>query len=243
MTTATPSQPSVRIGIIGHPDITRENRSFALWPSGYSGAIRASNAEPVFLPPMTDDFNGPEYLEGIDGVVFANQHPAFPRQVASEELLCRWCREQGVPVLGIDLGMHAINGAFGGTLYLDLPRELPDALQHRHPPERGLRHAINVIKDTRLARLYGEGEVVVNSEHRVGIKRLARGFIASAVALDGVVEAIEPENPNWFALGVQWHPASLSASGLDIQVFRGLIDACVARVKQQTEPQLCRMAA
>ena len=30
----------------------------------------------------------------------------------------------------------------------------------------------------------------------------------------------------WFALGVQWHPASLTASGLDIQLFRALVDAC-----------------
>ena len=34
---------------------------------------------------------------------------------------------------------------------------------------------------------------------------------------------------NWFAIGVQWQPASPSASGLDIQVFRALIDAAVAR--------------
>src|SRR5207253_3233986 len=33
------------------------------------------------------------------------------------------------------------------------------------------------------------------------------------------------ENEFWFALGIQWHPASATASGLDIQVFRGLIAA------------------
>jgi putative glutamine amidotransferase len=241
---ATPAvlSPSARIGVIGHPDITRENRSFALWPSGYSGALRAANAEPIFLPPMTDDFCGPEYLEGIDGVVLAELHPNSPRRAADEELLCRWCREHRVPVLGIDQGMHTLNAAFGGTLHLDLARELPEALQHRHPPERGLRHAINVLRDTRLARLYGEGEVVVNSEHRQGVNRLARGFRACAVALDGVVEAIEPESGDWFALGVQWHPASLSASGLDIQVFRGLVDACTARSRPMVETPLCRAA-
>ena len=30
-------------------------------------------------------------------------------------------------------------------------------------------------------------------------------------------------------MGVQWQPASATASGLDIQLFRGLIDACVNR--------------
>jgi len=113
-------------------------------------------------------------------------------------------------------------------LHNDLPRDLPEALQHRHPPERGLRHAINVLADTTLANLYGEGEVVVNSEHRKAVNRVARGLVVCAHALDGVVEALEATG-DWWALGVQWNPASSTASGLDIQVFRGLVDACVRR--------------
>ena len=52
---------------------------------------------------------------------------------------------------------------------------------------------------------------------------------ASALALDGVVEAIESEKEDWFAVGIQWHPASATASGLDIQVFRGLVTAALRR--------------
>jgi gamma-glutamyl-gamma-aminobutyrate hydrolase PuuD len=63
------------------------------------------------------------------------------------------------------------------------------------------------------------------------VQRVARGFRVSAQALDGVVEAIEADDgTGWFALGVQWQPASPTASGLDIQLFRGLVDACRARV-------------
>jgi putative glutamine amidotransferase len=126
--------------------------------------------------------------------------------------------------------MQILNTAFGGTTFLDLPKELPQALQHRHPPEPGLRHAIAVVPGTKLADLYGEGEIVVNSEHRSAINRLARGFLISARALDTVVECIESEDQDWFALGVQWNPASASASGLDIQLFRGLTDACRERL-------------
>ena len=39
------------------------------------------------------------------------------------------------------------------------------------------------------------------------------------------IASVEPEADGWFALGVQWRPASGTASGLDIQLFRGLIDA------------------
>jgi putative glutamine amidotransferase len=130
--------------------------------------------------------------------------------------------------------MHALNTSHGGTVFFDLPRDLPEALQHRHPPERGLRHAINVIEGTQLAELYGEGEVVVNSEHRRAVQRVARGFRVGAHALDGVIESIEAEE-GWFALGVQWQPASATASGLDIQLFRGLIEACQVRWSKSRE--------
>jgi putative glutamine amidotransferase len=152
-----------------------------------------------------------------------------PRQAIEEERLCQWCCDRQVPLLGVDRGALVLNAIYGGTNFADLARELPQALQHRHPPEKGLRHAITVTPGTRLARLYGEGEIVVNSEHRSAVNRPARGFLISARALDGVVEAIESEDEEWFAMGVQWHPASASASGLDIQLFRGLVDACQNR--------------
>jgi putative glutamine amidotransferase len=166
---------------------------------------------------------------GLDGVVFVGHEKSSARQSANEERLCRWCRDREVPFLGIDRGLHALNVAFGGTLHFDLPRELPNALQHRHPPEPGVRHAITVENGTRLAHLYGEGEIVVNSEHSRAVNKVARGFRVSGRALDGVVEALEAETDGWFALGVQWNPASGTASGLDIQVFRGLVDACRER--------------
>ncbi len=95
-----------------------------------------------------------------------------------------------------------------------------------------MRHAINVTPGTLMSKIYGEGEIVVNSEHRQAIQRVARGFVATGVALDGVIEAIEHTNDDWFAVGVQWQPASPSASGLDIQVFRALIDSAKPAIAQ-----------
>ena len=45
-----------------------------------------------------------------------------------------------------------------------------------------------------------------------------------------MVEAIEtsPEDP-WWALGIQWQPACSTSSGLDIQIFRCMIDFAKAR--------------
>jgi gamma-glutamyl-gamma-aminobutyrate hydrolase PuuD len=171
-----------------------------------------------------------EQFDDVQGVVLAGSTRTTARGFAAEEDLCLWCRDHALPLLAVDHGMQVLNTAFGGSVYLDLSRELPEALQHRHPPEPGLRHAITVTARTRLAGLYGEGEFVVNSEHRRAVHRLARGLHVSARALDGVIEAIEAEGDRWFALGVQWHPASATASGLDIQLFRGLVEVCKRRV-------------
>ncbi len=220
--------PSVRIGIYGQDYVCgKEKHGCGLWPAGIAACLTAAEAEPVFITDVGDR-SWDEVFDGLHGVVLSG-HDADGRHPSAEaEEICLWCNNRRFPLLGIDHGLQVLNTAHGGTVYLDLPRDLPEALQHRHPPERGLRHAINVLPDTGLAALYGEGEVVVNSEHRRAVQRVARGFRMCAQALDGVIEAIEAEG-DWFALGVQWHPASATASGLDIQLFRGLVQACGVR--------------
>lgn len=235
MSSPTPATP-VRIGIYGLDNAAPEARGVGLWPVGYQGAVTHAGATPVPIPQFHRNDSWKELLHGLDGIVLANWEGAAPVPGLPEEGLVKYCKQYNVPLLAIDAGLHVLNLAFRGTLHQDLSRELPEALQHRHPPEKGLRHAINIIPDTWLARLYGEGEVVVNSEHRRGVQQVARGFRVGAQALDGVVEAIEPENGDWFAMGVQWHPASASASGLDIQLFRGLIDACLGKFLEQEKP-------
>jgi putative glutamine amidotransferase len=221
-----PASYSPRIGIYGpDPEANQPGRGCNLWPAGYAASVVAAEATPVPLQMPSSGHSWADVMAGLDGIVFLGQDKPTPRAAANEERLCHWCRDHEIPLLAVDRGLHVLNTTFGGTLHNDLPRELPLALQHRHPPEPGVRHAIVVTAGTRLAQLYGEGEIVVNSEHTRAINKVARGFRVAGRALDGVVEAIEGETDGWFALGVQWHPASVTASGLDIQLFRGLIEA------------------
>jgi putative glutamine amidotransferase len=220
----------VRVAIVGQDLPYQEERhGCGLWPAGLAASLTAAEADAV---PLADPApqRWEEALEGVHGLVLVGNDLSSRRPIPEAEALCLWCRQQRFPVLAIDHGLHLLNSAFGGTVHNDLPRDLPEALQHRHPPERGLRHAINVLPGTRLAELYGEGEVVVNSEHRRAVHRLARVFKVCAHALDGVIEAVEAVDEDWFALGVQWQPASATASGLDIQLFRGLVEACGRRL-------------
>jgi putative glutamine amidotransferase len=49
---------------------------------------------------------------------------------------------------------------------------------------------------------------MVNSSHHQSVKRVAPSLVASAVAPDGIVEAIESPQHR-FLLAIQWHPEFL----------------------------------
>src|SRR6266545_1886337 len=152
---------SPRIGIYGPDDAANQpSRGCNLWPAGYGASVAAAGGTPAMIEVPEPGQAWDDVLAGLDGIIFLGQDRPTAREAANEERLCLWCHDRELPFLGVDRGMHALNNTFGGTLHLDLPRELPNALQHRHPPEQGVRHAILVTGGTRLAHLYGEGEIV-----------------------------------------------------------------------------------
>jgi len=65
----------------------------------------------------------------------------------------------------------------------------------------------------------------VNSMHHQGIKALANGLSASAVAPDGLIEAAESTNESYI-VGVQWHPEVFELSDRSSGVlFRDFVQA------------------
>ena len=58
------------------------------------------------------------------------------------------------------------------------------------------------------------------------IDQVAEQFRVCATSPDGVIEAYETEDDEWWCVGVQWHPENESASALDMQVFEQFVDAC-----------------
>jgi putative glutamine amidotransferase len=59
----------------------------------------------------------------------------------------------------------------------------------------------------------------------MAVRDLAGRFRVSATCPDGVIEAYESIEDDWFCIGVQWHPESSTASALDLQIFEAFIDA------------------
>ena len=217
-------------------------------PVGYMDAVAAAGGLPVVLPPLAKDIDADAWLDRLDGVVLSGgldldprrhglpTHPAVQylpeRRDDSDRCLVRRLLDRRTPVLAVGLGMQQINVALGGTLFLHLPADQPRAMPHRDPAGGAHRHVVLVEPNTRLEEIYGGGEIRVNSAHHQAVRQAAPGLRVCARAPDGVIEAVEAADPNWFCVGVQWHPESETASALDGQLFECFVQACL----RQTQP-------
>ncbi len=114
--------------------------------------------------------------------------------------------ERGLPILGVCRGLQVLNAALGGTLIEDLPES---AVRHS-PGDDGCGdlewawHPVAVAAGSRLRAEVDADTVPVASGHHQAVRALGAGLVATAVAEDGVVEAIEHESLPIIA--VQWHP-------------------------------------
>ena len=105
-----------------------------------------------------------------------------------------------------------INVYLGGNLYQDIFKQREETLvKHSDGPNwDGYSHKIRIKDGSVLKRIFSKDEIEVNSLHHQAIKKLGKGLIASAVSEDGIIEAIELDEKNRFAMGIQWHPEMIS---------------------------------
>jgi len=116
-----------------------------------------------------------------------------------------------IPVLAICRGCQVVNVALGGTLWQDIPSQLPDAYGHSFDVGVDeLAHYIDLVPGTRLHGMFKETRILVNSFHHQSIKDIAPGLIVSASTGDGIIEAVEYTNPEVFMLALQFHPECLT---------------------------------
>src|SRR6476646_9146464 len=118
-------------------------------------------------------------------------------------------KQADVPLLAICGGMQAMNVACGGSLFQDIPSQISKPLQHRQEiPAIHLSHTVTVTPGSLLRRIVRSVSMRVNSSHHPSVNAVAPSLVASALAPDGIVEAIESPT-NRFFLGIQWHPEFL----------------------------------
>jgi putative glutamine amidotransferase len=213
----------VRIALTLDRDASRREENDYLSALQRAGFRRE---EIVVLPPgspIAGDFDG--IVIGGGGDVDPARYGEPRREGANLEIdaqrdatdfdLFDRARRCETPTLGICRGLQVVNVALGGTLVQDLASERPGALDHetdeRKRRDKTLRdHTIRIEPGTRLSRIAADREIPVNSRHHQAIERLAPGLAVSAVAPDGVIEAIEGAGAEPWLLAVQWHPENLS---------------------------------
>lgn len=220
--------------------------SYGYLGAGYFDCVEAAGGIPVIVPPIEDEDAIDSLLARLDGFLLIGGHdldprrdgfmlhPSVrclePRRETFDRKLARLIVERRVPVFGIGVGLQLLNVTMGGNLFLHLPEDLPTAIPHKDPQDAGHRHGLEVTPETLMERVYGDGEIRVNSRHHMAVDEVAHGLAVTARCPDGVIEALEYQGTDWFAFGTQFHPESDSASALDLRIFEEFIEGA----KQQT---------
>lgn len=214
--------------------------AYSFLAAGYYNKIIAAGGIPVIVPPLESEDDMQAILDTLQGFVMIGGQDLDPRRdgfmlhpsartldrrrEVFDRKMVRLIAERRLPYFGIGVGMQLLNVTQGGNLFLHIAEDLPAAIPHKDLQDRGHRHSLEIIPNSLMERVYGDGEIRVNSMHHMAVDEVASGFIATARCPDGVIEAIESEIPDWFAFGTQFHPEADSASALDGRIFEEFVD-------------------
>jgi CTP synthase len=193
-------------------------------------------------------------LDEVDGVLVPGGFGS--RGWEGKILACRVAREQGIPYLGICLGMHVavsefarhvvgLDGANSTEMDPETPYPVIDLLPEQKEVEdlggtmRLGAQAVELAEDTRAREAYGEAVVHERHRHRYEVNNhfrprlLEAGLVVSGTVYEGkLVEIVElPEHP-WFVAS-QFHPEFKSRPARPAPLFREFVGAALARSQER----------
>ena len=160
--------------------------------------------------------------------------PADAGRTAVDELLLQDAFNLRKPVLAICNGAQTLNVWLNGTLIQDLKTVLNTPVDHSPGRDVVNAHPIQITPGSRLMSLAGGGTPIAttvvtecNSSHHQAIGRVGDNLRVTAVSpADQVIEAIELDSEDHFAVGVQWHPErTYTASPLSRALFAAFVRA------------------
>ena len=209
----------------------------------YIRAIEELGGIPLILPLVTEPSARRRLLDRVDGLLITGSGPDLPphlygerqrykfplvseRRADFELELVHQARKRDLPLLGICGGMQTVNVACGGSLYQDIPAQVPGALDHRQKEKAvHVAHPVTVTPTSLLNKVVARRKLMVNSSHHQSVKTVAPSLRASAVAPDGIIEAIE-SSAHRFLLAIQWHPEFLfERHAVHRRLFEALLHA------------------
>lgn len=232
------------IGPLLHMGVRKQ--SFYVQAEDYVHGVQAAGGIPVMLPLVETDEERQALLASLDGLLFCGGtdiYPPYygdevlpecgetrPDQDAHEIALARMAfRQSQIPVFGICRGIQLMNVALGGTLYQDLATQKKDVGPHEFQsiPRMYGSHTVTISPNSTLSETLGTS-ALTNTYHHQAVRDLAPGLVATAHALDSVIEAVEAASrPNFFA--VQWHPEMMHRQDEKQQALFDTFVAAAAR--------------
>ncbi len=221
------------IGICSNYNL--ENEEYCL-RNYYVESVLGAGASVILLPPVNDEDIIEQYLTFCHGVLFSGGgdiDPYYwgelpgselgeinPRRDYFELKLAAKVIARKLPSLGICRGCQVLNVAAGGTLFQDIKTTM--AHQQKAPRNYPF-HDIAIKPDTLLSEVINENKIRVNSFHHQAVEHPGAGMYVSALASDGIIEAIESQEAP-FILGVQWHPECMGDKPSE-RLFTALVRA------------------
>lgn len=197
---------------------------------GYYQSISKAGGIPLILPPLNDEQSLFNTLECIDGLLLTGGSDINPLYLGEEPcrelhgineprdrqelILTRLAADRQIPILGICRGIQVMNAAFGGKLYQDIhTQHTNQCIKHSQDLSRGFAsHTVTITEESVLHDVFKSSKLAVNSFHHQAVSVVAPGFKATALASDGIIEAIESTEYKSM-IGVQWHPECFILEG------------------------------
>ena len=243
--------------ILVAPSTEREGAEFADWSvslsNRYTDAVIAAGGLPVILPATARREVIAEAVRRCDGVLLTGGDDIDPKLYARklpealakttgrhdaerdvwEKFLIDAVFQQHKPLLAICRGQQMLNVALGGTLLVDIPSQVPNALNHNQMARKTEPvHSVSVAAGSLLASITGRVTLEVNSTHHQAVGRVAGSLRAVAQSADGVIESLELKEPGLlpFLLAVQFHPERmLDGSARFLRLFSSFVRASARR--------------
>jgi putative glutamine amidotransferase len=218
----------------------------------YLDSISQAGGLPVVLPCAPSPKMIAEYVRRCDGVMITGgddiqpelYYPEVPADLRKtvgrndpvrdllETLVVKEAFDKRKPLLAICRGHQILNIALGGTLFVDIPKQVKTTINHSRLKQKDrVVHQVSLEKDSLIHRVFGKAVIEVNSSHHQAVDRVAKPLRVTGRAPDGVIEALELREEELdvmpYLLGVQFHPERLTRGYPEfIELFRSFTEAC-----------------